>query len=96
MAVASTGFPPRNSTQFSSNVKREPIPGELDLREIQQRCLRVHLSQMSTPRLKPIKQPAQVSLRRTNASSAAASLDEAEIESSLIWIWIAFPRLSVF
>ncbi|KAJ7024711.1 hypothetical protein C8F04DRAFT_1269964 [Mycena alexandri] len=30
----------------------------------------------------------------TNAS--LASLDEAKIESSLIWIWIAFPRLSVF
>ncbi|KAJ7023012.1 hypothetical protein C8F04DRAFT_1193828 [Mycena alexandri] len=82
MAVASTGFPPRNSTQFSSNVKREPIPGELDLREIQQRCLRVHLSQMSTPRLKPIKQPAQVSLRRTNASSAPASLNEASLVGS--------------
>ncbi|KAJ7027636.1 hypothetical protein C8F04DRAFT_1266726 [Mycena alexandri] len=38
-------------------------------------------SQMSTPRLKPIKQPAQVSLRRTNASLAPASLDEAKIES---------------
>ncbi|KAJ7016081.1 hypothetical protein C8F04DRAFT_1351905 [Mycena alexandri] len=93
----STGFPRRSSTQ--------PIRPETDIRSTRKSTKFSSAafelpSQMSTPRLEPIKSPAQgrlspnefqLNLRRTNASLAAASLDKAKIKSSLIWIAFFAP-----